>query len=74
MPHRSHAPLAGQTHQVLSKPHPAKFGQCTDPHHPVDWNRYRAVANLPFGQVNMADDAAINLGQDPLIGSIHRVG
>ena len=63
-----------QAHQVLRKAHPAKFRQGTDPHHPIDRNRHRAVADLPFGQVHVADDATIDFGQDALIGSIHRVG
>ena len=67
-------PLTRQAHQVLGKPHPAKFRQSTDPHHPIDGNRHRTEADLPLGQVDMADDAAIDFGQETLIGSICRVG
>ena len=36
----------------------------------IDTEPYR---NLPLGQMDMADDPAVHLGQQPLIGSIRRV-
>ena len=77
--HLEHEPCSpaprstGQTHQVLGEPHPAEFRQRPDPHHAVDRDRDRAVSDLPLGQVDVADDLAVDLGQQPLIGPIDRV-
>ena len=66
-------PAVGQPHQVLGEAQASVFGQGPDPEHAVHRHRRRAVADHPLGQVDVADDPAVDLDEHPLLGLVRRV-
>ncbi len=66
-------PAVGQPHQVLGVTQAPVFGQGPDPDDPVHRELGRPVADLAVGQVDVADDPAVDLDQQALLGLVGRV-